>query len=153
MYSTSGVIVIFIIALIIGTGLGVLLSRIFKSISGSTETLKEKLVKTEEQLSDYQTQVTEHFLETSRRVNTLTKNDKEVHEYLASSAAKLANPNMNKDGFAAQITLSSNTLDPEKAEDEETEAAEIIEQDALEISEDEREGSDNIDQDLQQKNQ
>ncbi len=148
MYSTSGVIFIFVIALIIGTGLGVLLSRVFKSISGNTETLKEKLAKTEEQLADYQVQVTEHFLETSRRVNTLTKNYKEVHEYLASSAAKLANPNMNKDGFAAQITLSNdNTYDTDK----EDEKAEVIEQEALDVSLSESETNDKIDREQQEK--
>ncbi|MGI1677250.1 MAG: YhcB family protein [Cellvibrionaceae bacterium] len=126
MFSTGAIITVFIAALLLGVGIGILFSRLFKSISGNSTTLKEKLAEKEQQLADYQSDVTEHFLETSRRVNTLTKNYKDVHEYLATSAAKLANPDMNKDGFSAQITLADKIID-------ETEDAKIIEQDIQEV--------------------
>ncbi|MGH1472401.1 MAG: YhcB family protein [Cellvibrionaceae bacterium] len=109
MFSTGAIIIVFISALLIGVGIGILLSRFSKSILGNTSSLKEKLAEKEQQLSDYQAEVTEHFLETSRRVNSLTKNYKEVHEYLAEGAAKLANPELARGGFSAQITLADKT--------------------------------------------
>lgn len=116
MFSTGAIFTVLIIGLLIGFGVGFFFSRIFGSFSGNSSSLKQKLAETEQQLEKYQAEVTEHFMETSRRVNALTKNYKEVHEYLAAGAAKLANPEMVKNGFAAQITLDEHQRDVENIE-------------------------------------
>jgi uncharacterized membrane-anchored protein YhcB (DUF1043 family) len=58
--------------------------------------MENRLDKAESQLSDYQHQVSEHFADTSQLVNDLTQSYKNVHEYLANSALKLANPDLSR---------------------------------------------------------
>lgn len=96
MYTLESVVFIVLIALVAGASLCYLALKYFGSQEQLNKNLAEKLQQAEESHTDYQTQVTEHFIETSKRVNNLTKNYKEVHEYLASSAMKLANPNLSQ---------------------------------------------------------
>lgn len=96
MYTFESVVFIVLIALIAGASLCYLALRFFGAQEQLNKNLSEKLQQAEKSYTDYQTQVTEHFIETSKRVNNLTKNYKEVHEYLASSAMKLANPNLGQ---------------------------------------------------------
>lgn len=110
--STFSVILIALITLLIGIALGAALWRKLGTQSQSRE-LEEKLKEAEQRLSLYQAEVAEHFLETSRRVNELTRNYKEVHEYLASSAMRLTTPALGHEiQVAAQISW------PEEAEGE-----------------------------------
>lgn len=100
MFSFQAVIFIVLIALLAGAGLCYLALNYFGTHRQLNKNLAEKLQQAEKSHADYQTQVTEHFIETSKRVNNLTKNYKEVHEYLASSAMKLANPNLSQNILA-----------------------------------------------------
>jgi hypothetical protein len=86
---------------------------------GGQSNLEKRLHEAEQQFKNYQADVTEHFEETSRRVNALTRNYKDVHEYLASSAMKLTNPQMSRAiSQAAQQNLpSSESLQEEDLPD------------------------------------
>ena len=92
VYSLTTLMVFSLLALIIGILLGALALRRF----GGQSDLERRLQQSEQQFKDYQTDVTEHFAETSRRVNALTQSYREVHDYLASSAMKLTNPQMSQ---------------------------------------------------------
>ncbi len=96
MFTLQFVIVISGIALLLGAGVCYFALNFFGKQQQLNKNLEEKLRQAEKTYTDYQTEVTEHFIETSKRVNNLTKNYKEVHEYLASSAMKLANPNLSQ---------------------------------------------------------
>jgi len=96
VYTFESVVFIVLIALITGASLCYLALRFFGAQEKLNKNLAGKLQEAEKSYTDYQTQVTEHFIETSKRINNLTKNYKEVHEYLASSAMKLANPNLSQ---------------------------------------------------------
>ena len=112
MYSLSTVILFAAFALGIGVVTGVLAIRRF----GSEKDLKQRLEEAEQQYRDYQAEVTEHFEETSRRVNNLTRSYRDVHEYLASSAMKLTNPQVSQAiTQAAQQHLPSAISDLEKS--------------------------------------
>ncbi|MEX1032366.1 MAG: DUF1043 family protein [Cellvibrionaceae bacterium] len=106
MVSTMGVILIALLSLVAGGIAGGLLWRLFGSHQHRNRDLEDRLRATERELNEYRTEVTEHFVETSRRVNNLTRNYKEVHEYLADSAVKLTSPSVGREMLAAaQIHL------------------------------------------------
>lgn len=103
--STFAVLLISLLMLAIGMGLGALLWRKLGPHSRQSRELETKLREAEQRLSSYQGEVAEHFLETSRRINELTRNYKEVHEYLASSAIKLTTPSLGREiQVAGEIT-------------------------------------------------
>lgn len=106
MVSTATVVIIAVLALAAGLIAGALLWRSFGPQQGRNRDLGQRLEDTERRFSDYQNQVTDHFVETSRRVHELTRNYKEVHEYLANSAVNLTNPSIGREmRAAAQIHL------------------------------------------------
>lgn len=106
MISSAAAIWIAIAALLAGAGIGILLYRSFHPQGKRNQALESRLAEAEQKYNDYQKDVTGHFEETARRVNNLTKHYKDVHEYLASSASKLANPTMSREFIeAAQRNL------------------------------------------------
>lgn len=107
MVSTTSAVVIALLALVTGAVLGVFLWRSFGPHQNRNRDLEKRLEMAEQRLGDYQSDVTEHFVETSRRVNELTRNYRDVHEYLASSAVKLTTPSVGREmRAAAQIDWS-----------------------------------------------
>lgn len=107
MVSTATVVIIALLSLALGTIAGGLLWRAFGHGDEGKQALEKRLEEAERRLRDYQSEVTEHFVETSRRVNDLTRNYKDVHEYLASSAVKLTTPSLGRElRAAAQISRS-----------------------------------------------
>lgn len=91
----STLILTAIIAAIIGGIAGALLFRASRAQQDTRE-LEDRLQKAEGEFKDYQQQVTDHFSVTAELVNNLTRNYKEVHEYLADSALKLTNADMSR---------------------------------------------------------
>ena len=96
VYSLSTVFIFTLIGLGLGALAGAWLFRYFGRQGKLAQELEQRLQRAERKFENYQADVTEHFAETSRRVNTLTQNYKDVHEYLASSAMKLTNPQMSR---------------------------------------------------------
>ena len=96
MFSLLDLFVVAVIALITGGALGFLSNRFFSSGQKKNRSLEIRLRQAESQLTEYQQQVTHHFAETARLVNTLTRNYRDVHEHLASDALKLANVDISR---------------------------------------------------------
>ncbi|MCW8194368.1 DUF1043 family protein [Proteobacteria bacterium 005FR1] len=118
MISTTSAVLIALFALAIGGVAGALLWRHLGPHQNRSRDLEKRLAEAERRLGDYQAEVTDHFVETSRRVNQLTRNYKEVHEYLASSAMRLTNPAVGQElRAAAQISWSDNQSNGETEED------------------------------------
>lgn len=126
--STFSVVLIALLTLAIGIVLGALLWRKLGPHSHQNRELEAKLKEAEQRLSSYQTEVAEHFLETSRRVNELTRSYKEVHEYLASSAMKLTTPSLSREiKTATQISWADEPTEHELATDSEQHEADSLE--------------------------
>lgn len=96
MYSLSILIVTALAAMIIGAIIGALGAKTMSPEQQRSRDMESRLAKAESQLSDYQNQVSEHFADTSQLVNDLTQSYQNVHEYLANSALKLANPDLSR---------------------------------------------------------
>jgi len=94
---TATTLLIGLVCLIAGAVLGVVMSRVFSPQEQKTRELEEKLAKTEDEYKSYQHEVTEHFVRTSELVGNLTRSYREVHQHLASSAMKLANPDISRE--------------------------------------------------------
>lgn len=129
MISTTSAILIGLFALIAGGVIGALLWRSIGPQQNRSRELEQRLAEAERRLGDYQSEVTDHFVETSRRVNELTRNYKEVHEYLASSAMRLTNPALGQE-LRAAAQLSWNQGQGE-AEPEDHRAEFLAEQEEL----------------------
>jgi hypothetical protein len=73
--------------------LGVLIGVVIQKSNGTdgkrVTRLQQKLAESEEKHIKYQAQVSEHFLETARKVQTLNNSYQAVHEQLAHGATKL----------------------------------------------------------------
>lgn len=127
MFSLAAVLTYSLFALVFGALAGAWLFHRFGSQGKAAQNLEERLQEAEKKFEDYQHDVTEHFEETSRRVNTLTQNYKDVHEYLASSAMKLTNPQMSRAiSQAAQQNLPPGETDANNSDIEENENDESL---------------------------
>jgi uncharacterized membrane-anchored protein YhcB (DUF1043 family) len=96
VFSLYTLITVAVIALAAGCTLGALLSRMLSPQEQKARTLETQLQEAEEQLTGYQQEVTEHFAETAKLVNTLTQSYRDVHEHLANDALKLANVDISR---------------------------------------------------------
>ena len=89
---------------LIGAGLGHLYSRKNQPSDRSTQDLEKKLAKTEQQLRRYQQEVTEHFLKVSHLTTNMTQSYRKIHEHLATSAIRLASPEIGRQLLKASGT-------------------------------------------------
>ncbi len=122
MYPLGTVILTGIVALVGGGLLGVLVSRQFSQREKQNKDLENRLKEAEEKLLSYQNDVSEHFAETSKLVNNLTKDYKVVYEHLANSALKLTNPDISR----KLIEASKGTLTDSSDEDVTTSEPEYV---------------------------
>jgi uncharacterized membrane-anchored protein YhcB (DUF1043 family) len=90
--------------LLCGTALGAFLLHIFRSNVYSRE-LEDRLNEAESSLQNYQRDVAESFSQTSKHISDMTQCYREMHEHLASSALKLATPEISR-----KILDSANSL-------------------------------------------
>jgi len=81
--------------LLCGTALGAFLLHIFRSNIYSRE-LEDRLNEAESSLQTYQRDVAESFSQTSQHISDMTRCYREMHEHLASSALKLATPEISR---------------------------------------------------------
>lgn len=95
MFSLSTLVFTGFFFLLCGTALGAFLLHIFRSNIYSRE-LEDRLNDAESSLQDYQRDVTESFAQTSQHINNMTRCYREMHEHLASSALKLATPEISR---------------------------------------------------------
>jgi uncharacterized membrane-anchored protein YhcB (DUF1043 family) len=121
VFSLTTLVIVASITFIVGCLLSLLLTRSLSSSEQKTRHLETRLQEAEDNLSNYQQDVTEHFAETAQLVNNLTKNYKEVHEHLAGSALKLANVDIsrqllstNPDDSEAELNISEEAFQAPK---------------------------------------
>lgn len=96
MFAMAELILTAIIALVAGLLIGFTLSRSIAPSAREGQGLKSKLDEAEDQLKEYQQEVTRHFSETSELINRLTQSYKDVHEHLADGALQLATADVSK---------------------------------------------------------
>ena len=117
---TIDLIAVAFVALIVGIVIGVLLGRQLSPQEQKSRELEQRLQQSEEQLSSYQQEVTEHFAHTAKLVNNLTQSYKEVHEHLATDSLRLANVDISRQLAShspsedSQSFLEDETIEPPK---------------------------------------
>ena len=95
MFSLSTLVFTGFFFLLCGTALGAFLLHIFRSNIYSRE-LEDRLNEAESSLQTYQRDVAESFSQTSQHISDMTRCYREMHEHLASSALKLATPEISR---------------------------------------------------------
>ena len=81
---------------LIGAGIGHLYSRKTGANDPSVQGLEKKLEQTEQQLKRYQQEVTEHFVTVSHLTTNIAQSYRQIHEHLATSAIRLASPEIGR---------------------------------------------------------
>lgn len=85
-----------LLCLAAGLFIGLLLGRTLHPKEQQRKEAENKLEEAQEQLRDYQHEVTEHFAKTAKLFNDLSHSYRDVHEHLSSSAMRLANPETSR---------------------------------------------------------
>ena len=81
---------------LIGAGIGHLYSRKSGSGDSSVAELEKQLEQSEQQLKRYQQEVTEHFVTVSQLTTNMAQSYRHIHEHLATSAIRLASPEVGR---------------------------------------------------------
>lgn len=81
---------------LIGAGIGHLYSRETRSGNASTRDLEKQLDASEKKLLHYQQAVTEHFITVSHLTTNMAQSYRHIHEHLATSAIRLASPEVGR---------------------------------------------------------
>jgi len=74
---------------LLGLVIGALMQRSTKGDGKKITRLQQKLAESEDKYTRYQADVTSHFMDTARKVQTLNKSYREVNNQLAAGARKL----------------------------------------------------------------
>ncbi|GAA5317686.1 MAG: hypothetical protein AseanaTS_28910 [Candidatus Pelagadaptatus aseana] len=124
MFSLSALILTALVAVIAGALIGALLTKTLHPQQQQNRVTEKRLQETEDKLLSYQQEVSEHFAETSRLVNSLTQSYKDVYEHLADSALKLSNPDLSRqliDAGDGKLSAPTRSATPAQAEEAVTE--------------------------------
>jgi uncharacterized protein len=81
---------------LIGAGIGHLFSRKIDSSEKSVHKLQQKLRQSQDDLKNYQQEVTEHFVATAQLTGNVTQSQREFNEHLAAGAIRLANTEVGR---------------------------------------------------------
>ncbi len=120
MFTLSTLIGVAVLMLVIGCVIGALMVRTLSPQEQKSRNLESKLQESEKKLTQYQQEVTEHFAQTAKLVNTLTQSYRDVHEHLSSDALKLANVDISRQLLKDASSDSDNLLnsDSDMAEED-----------------------------------
>lgn len=117
----TSTLLIGLLCLATGLVIGFVMARTLHPKERERKELEEKLLQSQNQIKDYQQEVTEHFIKTSELVNNLSHSYRDVHEHLATSAMRLTNPEISRQmidaGFGRgedQHVIASETPEPPK---------------------------------------
>lgn len=91
----------------LGVVLGALFQRTFKGSSSKTKRLEQKLTEVQDSYTKYQTEVSAHFMETARKVQTLNNSYRDVHQQLAKGAQRLCNDDEAEDFLAISVAMNN----------------------------------------------
>jgi uncharacterized membrane-anchored protein YhcB (DUF1043 family) len=86
---TSSMWTVGILGFLLGISLGCIAAWLVFSRNGKTQQLETELHELKEHFTDYRDQVTQHFMQTSSLVQTMTESYRAVYEHLASGAQHL----------------------------------------------------------------
>lgn len=111
MFSFTTLLIVATATFIVGCLITLLMTRTLSSSEQKTRALEARLQQAEENMVNYQQEVTEHFSETAQLVNNLTQSYKEVHEHLTGSALKLANVDISRQLLSANMSSSGSVED------------------------------------------
>ena len=89
MYELSSLLMTALIALIVGGGLGALMTRRYSFDGRKQRELERSVDKIRQQQKDFQHEVVEHFTDTAKLLNNLAESYRDVHNHLASGASQL----------------------------------------------------------------
>ncbi len=89
MYNLPELIVVGIVALLVGTGIGVFVTKMFAPDNRKRQELEKQLHTANASLKNYQQEVSEHYVKTAKLVEDLTDSYRNVHNHLAEGAATL----------------------------------------------------------------
>ncbi len=81
---------------LIGAAVGHFFSKKVEQGDKSVRDMEKKLEKSEQKLKHYQQEVTEHFVAVSHLTSNVAQSYKQIHEHLASSAIRLASPEVGR---------------------------------------------------------
>jgi uncharacterized membrane-anchored protein YhcB (DUF1043 family) len=93
----------------LGVMLGAVFHRSFQGETSKNKRLEQKLAELQDTHSRYQAEVSEHFMDTAKAVQTLTKSYQDVHSKLAKGASRLCNDDHSGDFLS--INFSSDNSD------------------------------------------
>ena len=115
METSLDTLLIAVLSTLLGTALGVWLSRRGTGLE-SRQQMETRLRETEQKLQQQQAQMTEHFNHTAALVNNLTRSYRDLHDYLAASAQQLGDidiqPVMLADNKASSILGKGAVINP-----------------------------------------
>jgi uncharacterized membrane-anchored protein YhcB (DUF1043 family) len=86
----SDLLLVGIIALLLGIGLGLVVSRLFFKGPPQNRRMAQQMDELQNEYTRYQAQVNEHFMETAHRMRRLNDSYREMHEHLAQGATRLS---------------------------------------------------------------
>lgn len=102
----------------LGIMVGAVFHRSFQGEAGKNKRLEQKLAELQDTYSHYQAEVSEHFMDTARAVQTLNKSYRDVHTQLAKGASRLCNDDQANDFLAINFSSNSNKTNTLGIEDE-----------------------------------
>ena len=118
---TTSTLLIGLSCLVAGLIIGFIIARTLHPQERARKDLEDKLQQSQDQIKDYQQEVTEHFMKTSELVNNLSHSYRDVHEHLATGAMRLTNTEISRQmidaGFGRNENhnvLTSETPEPPK---------------------------------------
>ena len=106
---TTPTILIGLSCLALGLIIGFIMARTLHPKERERKELEDKLQQSQEQIKNYQQEVTEHFLKTSELVNNLSHSYRDVHEHLATGAMRLTNTDISRQMIDAGFGRHENT--------------------------------------------
>jgi len=88
----------------LGIMVGAVFHRSFQGETSKNKRLEQKLAELQDTYSRYQAEVSEHFMDTAKAVQTLNKSYRDVHSQLAKGASKLCNDDHSDDFLSINFT-------------------------------------------------
>ncbi|MDG1474230.1 MAG: DUF1043 family protein, partial [Porticoccaceae bacterium] len=95
-WSGGSVLLVAVCAFVAGAILALNIFRPTNQKTSDTVELQGKLDKSNQQLKRYQQEISEHFITVSHLTANITQSYRQIHEHLASSAIRLASPEIGK---------------------------------------------------------
>ena len=97
----------------LGIMVGAVFHRSFQGETSKNKRLEQKLSELHETHSRYQAEVSEHFMDTAKAVQTLNKSYRDVHAQLAKGASRLCNDDQSDEflsiNFSSEAPHNANT--------------------------------------------